>query len=661
VKHHIMNALFTRIIVILPAAYFYKNRRIKTSHMSTSEKKEKLFDIFPPVTREMWEAQIMNDLKGADYEKKLVWNTGQGFNMKPYYIDEDLRDIPGMELLPEQFPFTRGMKTRNNDWYVRQNIRVGNIARANKKALDILMKGISSLGFILDDKKDYLKEDIDHLCKNIFAEIVELNFLCGKQAENIAGIYLELVKQYNRDLGRLHGSVNYDPLGRLLIKGKFYDNQDEDLERCRRMIDLTAHLPHFTVITVNGRNFRHAGASIVQELAFSLSTGAEYLTQLTERGLSVDKAATGMRFNFSVGSDYFMEIARIRAARMLWAHIVKAYGPSCDEIARMSIHTETATWNMSVYDSYVNMLRTTTETMAAAIAGVDSHVVIPFDSAYARTAEFSERIARNQQLLLKEESYLDKVADPAAGSYFIENLGNAIAGEAWKLFLETEEKGGYLEAIKTGWIQQKVQEHARSLDAAIAMRKKSLLGINQYPNFSEKIEKNLPSKVFHPTDFTEEGALIETLKPYRGAQAFERIRRRTDRYARKHKRPEVFLFPFGNIGMRLARAQFAGNFFAVAGFSIIDNLGFRTIDEGIDAAIKSGAGIVVICSSDEEYAVIAPEISDILSKHSIVVVAGYPKDLVETLTQKGINHFIHIRSNVLESLEKFQKMLGLMK
>jgi methylmalonyl-CoA mutase len=629
--------------------------------MSKSENKENLFDIFPPVTREMWEAQIMNDLKGADYERKLVWNTAQGFNIKPYYVEEDLQNIPGMELLPGQFPFSRGMKTCNNDWHIRQNIRVGNIARANKKALDILMKGINSLGFILDDKKDYRKEDIDHLCKNIFAEIVELNFLCGKQAENIAGIYLELVKQYNRDLGRLHGSVNHDPLGRLLIKGKFYDSQDEDLERCRRMIDLTAHLPHFTVITVNGRNFSHAGASIVQELAFSLSTGAEYLTQLTERGLPVDKAATGMRFNFSVGSDYFMEIARIRAARLLWANIVKAYGPSCDDIARMSIHTETASWNMSVYDPYVNMLRTTTESMSAAIAGVDSHVVIPFDSAYTRAGEFSERIARNQQLLLKEESYLDKVADPAAGSYFIENLSSAIAGEAWKLFLETEEQGGYLEAIKNGWIQKQVQEHARSLDTAVAMRKKTLLGVNQYPNFSEKIEKNLSSKIFKPTDFTEEGALIETLKPYRGAQAFERIRQLTDRYARKHKRPEVFLFPFGNIGMRVARARFAGNFFAVAGFSIIDNPGFKTIDEGVEAAIKSGAGIVVICSSDEEYAVIAPEISDKLSKHSIVVVAGYPQDLVETLMQKGIKHFIHLRSNVLETLEGFQKMLGLTK
>ncbi len=624
-----------------------------------SDQKKKLFSEFPPVSTSDWEAVIEKDLKGADYEKKLVWNTGQGFTVKPYYREEDLQEIDGTAILPGVFPYVRGNKVKGNDWYIRQNIRVNNIERANKKALDILMKGVNSLGLILDDNKEYSKEDLDGLCRNIFAEIVELNFVCGRQAENIAGIYLELVQQYNRDYQKVHGSVNYDPLGRLVIKGNYYDSIDEDFERCRRMINLTANLPHFNVITVNGRNFHHAGSSVVQELAYSLAAGAEYLTQLTDRGLSVDKVAPGMRFNFSIGSDYFMEIAKIRAARQLWANIVKAYGPSSDDIARMGIHTETASWNISVYDPYVNMLRSTTESMSAAIAGVDSHIVRPFDAAFSKPEEFSERIARNQQLLLKEEAYLDKVADPAAGSYYIETLTASMVDEAWNIFLGIEEKGGYIEAVKSGYIQRKIMENAEAMDKAIATRKMSLLGTNQYPNFAERIEKYIPAEVFKPSHFTEKNAIVETLIPYRGSQAFEALRKKTDDYSRENKRPAIFMFTYGNLSMRIARAQFASNFFAVAGFDLINNPGFKTIDAGVQAAIDSKAGIVVICSSDDEYATIAPEICKKLKGHAIVVLAGYPKDIIDDLKKAGLKHFIHMRSNVLESLQEIQKELGI--
>jgi len=623
-----------------------------------SEKKEKLFSEFPPVKTAEWEAVIEKDLKGADYDKKLVWKTGQGFNARPYYREEDLQGIE-TGFLPGEYPYVRGNRLNNNDWFIRQNIRVNSIEEANKKALEILMKGINSLGFLLDDKKEYSKEDLDGLCKNIFAEIVELNFICGTQAENIAAIYLELVNQYNRDFQKVHGSVNYDPLGRLVIKGKYYESFDEDFSCCKRMLEQTANLPHFKVITINGRNFHHAGSSIIQELAFSLSAGAEYLTQLTDMGLSVDKVAPGMRFNFSIGPDYFMEMAKIRAARKLWANIVKAYGPSSDEITRMSIHTETASWNITVYDPYVNMLRTTTESMSAAIAGVESHIVKPFDAAYSHPDDFSERIARNQQLLLKEEAYLDKVVDAAAGSYYIENLTASVVEQAWKLFLEIEEKGGYIEAVRSGFIQESIKENAAMLDKDIATRKMSLLGTNQYPNFNERIETYIPAEVFQPSDFTEPGAKFQTLKPYRGSQAFEAMRKKTDDYARDHKRPAVFMFTYGNLTMRIARARFAGNFFAVAGFDLIDNLGFKTLEDGIRAAEKSKAEIIVICSSDDEYAEIAPEIIRALNDKAIVVLAGYPKDILDDLKKAGLKHFIHIRSNVLDSLQDIQKELGI--
>jgi len=307
----------------------------------------------------------------------------------------------------------------------------------------------------------------------------------------------------------------------------------------------------------------------------------------------------------------------------------------------------------------VNILRSTTESMSAVVAGIDSHIVIPFDATYSRPEEFSERIARNQQLLLKEESHFDKVADPAAGSYYIENLTASMVEEAWKLFLEVEGKGGYIEAVKAGFIQEEVRENALALDMAVAMRKVNLLGTNQYPNFTERIEKYIPADTFKPSDFSEKDAIVETLKLYRGAQAFELLRKKTDNFAAENKRPAVFLFTYGKLNMRIARAQFASNFFAVAGFDLINNLGFKSLDEGVKAAIDSKAEIVAICSSDEEYAEIAPEIYEKLKEKAVVVVSGYPKDILDDLKGAGIGHFIHMRSNALESLQGFQKELGL--
>ena len=297
--------------------------------------------------------------------------------------------------------------------------------------------------------------------------------------------------------------------------------------------------------------------------------------------------------------------------------------------------------------------------MSAVIAGVESHLVKPFDSAYAKPDEFSERIARNQQLLLKEEAYLDKVADPAAGSYYIENLTASLADEAWKIFLEIEQEGGYIEAVKSSFIQQKVKENSESLNHAIASREMSLLGTNEYPNFTERIETYIPAEVFKVSDFTEEDAVFETLKLYRGSQAFEILRKRTDDHSREHDRPAVFMFTYGNLSMRIARAQFASNFFAVAGFDLIDNLGFKTVKDGVKAAIDSKADIVVICSSDEEYANIVPDIIGQLKDKAIVVLAGYPKNIIEDLKRAGLKHFIHMRSNVLESLQQMQKELGI--
>lgn len=627
--------------------------------MDQKEKHAKLFSEFPSITTKEWEDVIQKDLKGADYDKKLIWKTGEGFPAKPYYRSEDLENIDFLDTLPGQFPYIRGDKKEGNSWHIRQDIIVDDIKKANKKALDVLMKGVTSLGFIIDPKFEPTMDDIEQLCENIYADSVELNFVCFHDSYKVVQHVEKLAKKYNRELDKINGSVDFDPLGQYVFKGKFQVSSDASFDQAKKMIETAGHLPGFKVITVNGKYFQNAGATIVEELAFSLAQGVNYLTQLTERGLSINEIAPRMKFQFAVGSNYFMEIAKIRAARMLWAQIVHAYGPCSDCKAKMNIHSTTSDWNKTAYDAYVNMLRTTTESMSSIVGGSDSLTVNPFNTIYEQSTEFSERIARNQQLLLKEESYLDKVVDPAAGSYYIENLTNSIVEESWKLFLEIQEKGGFLEAFKAGFIQNTIKETTQKRDLDIATRKEVLLGTNQYPNPTEYKKDDLKSSVFEAFDCTEKDAEVETLKMYRGSQAFETLRYQTDLFAKSNQRPKVFMLTMGNLGMSRARSQFAGNFFACAGYEIIDNNGFKTVEEAANACISEKAEIAVICSSDDEYAEIAPKLYDLLNDKTILVIAGYPKAILDQLQSKGIKHFIHVRTNVLETLTEFQNLLDI--
>jgi methylmalonyl-CoA mutase len=487
--------------------------------------------------------------------------------------------------------------------------------------------------------------------------MVEINFYVGKNALLVMKNHYEMLVRYNRDFQKIHGSLEFDPFGRLITRGNYYDSREDDLETCQQLIRIAEYLPHFSVILVNGEHFHNAGATIVEELAFSLASGAEYLTQLTEKGLSVNKVAPKMRFRYATGSNYFLEIAKYRAARLLWANIVKAYGPSREDVSKMNIHAVTSKWNKAIYDPYVNMLRTTTEAMSSIVAGIDSLTVGPYNDPFEQADDFSARIARNQQLLLKEESYLDQVADPGAGSYYIENLTDSIAAGAWKLFLEVDAQGGFLEAVGTGFIQDRIQKTALKRHNDLASRKDIILGVNQYPDFTEKKEGSVPARVFSTRTPSGADALVATLPVYRSALPFEELRYRTDLFAKEHKRPAAFMFTYGSLAMRIARSQFSRNFFACAGFDTIDNLGFKTIEEGVDAFRECKAEILVICSADEEYPVIAPVIYEAVKDQAIVVVAGYPKDSIDELRSRGLVHFIHVRSNVLEELKKYQEMV----
>lgn len=616
--------------------------------------KEKLFSEFPPVTTQEWMDRITADLKGVDFEKKLVWKTNEGFSVRPFYRSEDLEGLKTTDSLPGEFPYVRGTR-KENEWYVRQDIEVTDPKIANKKAIEILGKGITSICFIFSGN-EFTKDDMQILLNEIKLESIEINFRnCTIQTAKIAGLFSEFVKSNNLNTANVKGSFNFDPFKRMMIKGK---DIETDLKKdFQEVLDASASLPEMRVFGANPFLFNNAGAYCAQELGYGLAYGNEYLKIGTESGLIAEIIAKKIKFNFGIGSNYFMEIAKFRAARLLWANIVKAYLPSgaCDCAAKMNVNAYTSEWNQSIYDAFVNLLRSQTEAMSASIAGVDSITVVPFDNAYKTSDDFSERIARNQQLLLKEEAHFDKIVDASAGSYYIENLTNAIAEEAWKIFLSVDEKGGFYAALKEGTIQKEINESGNKRLAAVSSRREILLGTNQYPNFNEFSLTKVEEGKKDCANCCSEKSEIATLNFNRGSSAFESLRLATEKSG---KRPKVFMLTIGSLNMRLARAQFSGNFFGCAGYDLIDNLGFETPEEGVKAARAANADIIVLCSSDEEYAELAPKTFAEIGGKEIFVVAGAP-ECIEELKSIGINNFINVRSNVLQTLQGFNKQLGI--
>lgn len=603
-------------------------------------KKDKLFSEFPPVSTEQWEEVIMADLKGGDYEKKLIWKTLEGINVKPYYRAEDIKNL---NLIPSS--------KKDNNWDIRQDIFESDISLANKIALEGLKRGVNSLGF--DVTKVKTMEDMKTLLNGINPTEIKLNFKTNICYRDFLLLFIDYLKSSNYDLQKVYGSLNYDPLIYALYKGEFGCQEEEMFERLASLLTIVKeNIPNFDTITVNGHVFNNAGASIVQELAYTLSAANEYLANLTSKGIPAHSVGYRMMFSFATGSNYFMEIAKIRAARILWKKIMQEYNPKCDSAYDVFIATESSFYNKTIYDPYVNMLRTTTETMSSAIAGADSISVYPFDCAFKEGDDFSNRIASNQQILLKEESYLDKVIDPSAGSYYIENLTSSIASAAWDIFKQIEEKGGFLKAIKEGYIQAEIETNASKRAKDVATRKTSILGTNQYPNLNEEMSSKVETLCHGITNGKGE---IKTLNCNRLSEPFEELRMEVEKSSHK---PKVFLLTFGNLAMRKARAGFATNLFGIAGYEIIDNLGFASAEQGAKAALDSKAEIVVLCSSDEEYADLVAGVMPILKGNvNHIVVAGNPVEQIENFKAQGITDFISVKTNALEALQSYNKTL----
>jgi methylmalonyl-CoA mutase len=671
------------------------------------EHSENLFEEFPPVAAEDWKAEIVKDLKGGDIGK-LDWKPYEGLTLHPFYTEQDLSGLGYLTgLLPDEFPYARGNKTRNNDWHVNECITSGSTKEANRLSIKSLEKGADSLTFVCESSNNSISgipiqsaRDMSALLKDIPIEKIPIHFRCGLGAAGILSLFIIEAGKRGIEQTMLAGSVDADPIKILALSGSLPGSGKAAFDEIGSMISyLSVCMPSFSALGVAGHYFHDSGASVTQELAFTLAAGVEYLDRLTSIDLSADQVAAHMSFSFPIGSNYFMEIAKLRAARLLWAHIVDQYGPQDEASKKMKIESRTTSWNKTVFDPYVNMLRGTVEAMAAAIGGSDFINVLPLDSTYKRPGEFSQRMARNTQLILKNESYLDRVADPAGGSYYIERLTDSIASASWELLRTVESQGGIIEALKSGFVQEEILKTRNERDTDIATRKVIFLGVNQYPNPDEKGPRKIDSRIVEkplkksgnsfkaggkqymeelmnylsdkgsllgdilPGTETKPETEIERLEPCRGAEAFEELRLATLRYVKETGHtPEVFLLPVGNQSMRNAGAAFSSNFFACAGFKIIENPGFESSENGVRAALKTKAKMVVICSSDGEYQEFAPEICQKLKEKNPdirIIIAGNPKEHRDALKAAGVDDFIHARSDALRILRKYQHVCGI--
>jgi len=499
--------------------------------MSDNNTFEMLFDEFPPVSTDLWEKIIQEDLKGADYEKKLVWKT-DGLKLKPYYRTEHLENKEFVKTLPGQAPFVRGNKKNDNNWTIRQDIEDESPSEANIKAKEALVKGAEAIA--LNVSHCTKTQDMVNLLKEIDLDKVSVHYYSASSYLQLSDLIVKACRELDFDSRKLKGSFNFDCLGYFMAHGSFYASLDSNFIELSQLLDIAKRdFPLIKVINVNADLIHNSGGSLTQELGYSLAIGTEYITKLTAKGQSVDDVTSRMQFTFAIGSNYFLEIAKLRSARLLWSSIVEQFKPVNEISKYMAIHSVTSKWNKSIFDPHVNMLRCTTEAMSAAIGGCDSMTVLPYDVSYKSGDKFSERVARNLQIVLKEEAYFYKIVDISAGSYYIENLTDALAEAAWKVFLEVESKSGFIEVAKSGEIAEAIEMIAVKKQEDLAMRRQILLGTNQYPNYNEKMLGKIEPKT--------KASQLKGKKEMRLSQLFDGLRLATeDHISKGNPVPKVF-------------------------------------------------------------------------------------------------------------------------
>lgn len=699
---------------------------------------------FKAASYEEWREAAEQLLKGAPFEKKMLTKTPEGITLQPIYNPSDIEGLPHLDSLPGQRDFARGVSPEGytaQAWDIAQELPYGTPEAFNRALLADLMRGQSAVNVPLDIACQLGKDpdhaqagevgacglslasvaDCDVAFKDVIPEAAPFYFQAGASTLPLAALLFAWCEKHHRKPETLRGGLNADPLAVLASSGSLPSSLEAAYDEMAALTSYTSeYSPNMAAIGVSALPCATAGASAVEELGYALAVGAQYLRALAQRGLSIDQACGQMLFTFAIGPMFFMEVAKFRAARILWSKVVAAFGGS-DQACAMRIHGRTTFWNKTVHDPYVNMLRTSTEALSAAIGGVQSMHVGPFDEIIREPDTFSRRIARNTQIMLQEECELTAVADPAGGSWFIEKLTQELAEKAWGFFQEIEQAGGIVSALESGMLQERIGKVRADRLKRIGTRQQGLIGTNLFPNLEEKpLERKLPdyaalreqraseytrlrtsnsdandaiimNQLKKIVDKPQEGRMamlieaasagatlgelatslranetvlptIEALPSARGAQPYEKLRQAAANYREtKGQAPRIYLTNIGPLKRHKARMDFTTGFFQTGGFEIVPGQGASDPQEAAKMCSEASAPITVVCGTDDDYVEFLPAFCKALKtmKPDIkIILAGFPGEHEEAYKAAGLDDYIFVKTPNYAYNQQYLEHLG---
>ena len=658
---------------------------------------------FPPVTKSEWVAKVEADLKGASFGG-LRSTTPGGLSLEPLYTADDVEALSPSGL-PGVYPYVRGTSPLGG-WAIRQEYDDPRPSVCAELIRQDLESGVEALWLQLGPRRGCRVLTIDELDELLHAVDLGATSICldgGSDALAVASGLLAVARRREVPYAELSGGLGFDPVGLLVAEGRV---QGGLRARLAQMQDLGAwcssQAPGLRAANVSSDPYDGGGASSVQELAYTIATGLEYLRQLTDGGMSVDTAARQIAFSYSVSGDFFAQMAKLRAARWLWAKVVVTAGGE-PAAAAMQMHCRTSRFTKTQRDPWVNMLRTTAECTAAVLGGAQSVATAPFDSAIGPADALAQRVARNTQVVLREESHLGEVADPAGGSWFVERLTNDMARAAWDELRSIEAGGGILAALGSGRLVDAIGEVADSREKRLAKRKTPVVGVSEFPNLHEpsvdrepvapeEIQRLLKASVdsldlgahgdrlravvSSATDAKREpGALteaciaattggadmysvatalqhgqpdfhVEPVLQWRAAEVWEQVRARSDQ---QPKRPVAFFANLGSVPLHNARSTWTQNLLAAVGVEAVTNDGFSDMESLAAAWKDTSASFAVICGSDADYeSWLEPAVTGLKKAGCpLVLVAGRPAEREAALREAGVSDFLFVGADVL--------------
>ena len=680
---------------------------------------------FPSPSLDAWRELAQRDAGDVSLDKKLTSRLYEGIDVKPLYTQGDLRrtasDVSGFSGLE---PYTRGATPLGNalgGWDIRQEHTYPEATTLNQFLLDDLEHGVTSVLLRFDaagreglDADDARAEPlvgvdgcslsgVDELSlalKGVHLNMIHVSLEAGAAFVPAAALLSSVWARTGVLAAEARGAFNADPIAALARHGHLAGGLNAAMSSLADLAVWThATYPHVTSVRVGTAAYHHAGATATQDLAFSMATALDYLRAMTSAGMSIDAAAGQVLFSHVVGSAFFLAIAKLRAARRLWARVVRAAGGNA-EAARMRMHTRPSRRIMTTRDPWINMLRNTACVFAAGIGGADAIGSMPFDVTLGEPSTRGRRLARNTQLILQEESQLHRVCDPAGGSWYLESLTDSLAHSAWGLLQQIESRGGMIACLRDGWVKEQIDKAAEPRLKNLSTRRDAVLGVSEFANVAEPIpetpavdmkaarlsarqrvsDRRASAVTLSPpvsrlsawaADAAAQGATLGQIwsaMPHTEAtfisspltlhtfgEAFERLRNASDAYLEQcGARPRVFVASIGPIAKHLARTNFTKHFFEAGGFDVAASDGYPTVDAAVQALRESDCRIAVIASDDATYERLVPALAPALHAAGArtVVLAGNPGVNDRVYRDAGVDRFIFIKCDVVRTLSE---------